>query len=182
MRDRTGLIGLHQGGMEGSGEMEEAGELGVGETSLIEGLLQGTLGGMRIVDPEALRDAPLTVTCGDVEEDKTGPHLEVVGTLALPVDPPRPDETWLEMMDLLTGVKDLRVVESVAPRLEMIDLEIDQLVNKTTAGPRLSVNPVPIKRSFGGRICADILVTILQNHSLEVEVNSLQDSLGWSDQ
>merc|ERR1719242_2260372 len=115
---------------------------------------------MRIVDPEALRDAPLTVTCGDVEEDKTGPHLEVVGTLALPVDPPRPDETWLEMMDL----------------------EIDQLVNKTTAGPRLSVNPVPIKRSFGGRICADILVTILQNHSLKVEVNSLQDSLGWSDQ
>ena len=85
-------------------------------------------------------------------------------------------------MDLLTGVKDLRVVESVAPRLEMIDLEIDQLVNKTTAGPRLSVNPVPIKRSFVGRICADILVTILQNHSLEVEVNSPQDSLGWSDQ
>jgi len=48
------------------------------------------------------------------------------------------------MKEHLTGVKVL-LVESVAPRLEMKDPEIDQLVIKMTAGRRSNVNPVPIK-------------------------------------
>ena len=53
------------------------------------------------------------------------------------------------MKEHLTGVKVL-LVESVAPRLEMKDPEIDQLVIKMTAGPESSVNPVPAIVFWGG--------------------------------
>ena len=67
-----------------------------------------------------------------------------------------------EMRDPVTGAKAHLAVESVEPSLEMRDQESGQLVNKTTAGPRSSVNPVPTIK-FWGRICENLLVKFLVN-------------------
>lgn len=151
MREVRGRTGPRPGGTAGIGERGEAGELEEDEMVESEGLLQEIMVVMMTVEPEDLQDALLlTVTYGGVvveEEDKTDPLSEVVVTLVPALIIP-----GLEMTDPVTGAKARLAVESVEPSLEMRDQESGQLVNKTTAGPRSSVDPASTIK-FWGRIC-----------------------------
>jgi len=150
--------------MEGIGERGEAGELEEDEIWVSEGLLLEIMVVMMIVEPEDLQDAPLlTVMYGGVvveeADNKTVPLSEVVVT-SVPGDP----QLTALMTDPVIGAKARLAVESVEPSLEMRDQESGQLVNKTTAGPRSSVNPLPTIK-FLGRICENLLVNFLHSQS-----------------
>merc|ERR1719245_62350 len=138
-RGRRGLRG-EPGGQVVGGEILEREDLHPGVMVVIV---------MMIAALGDLQDVLLTVMFGDVvvREGMTDLHQEEEVETLDPVDLPLHAVTTQvrerEMKEHRTGVKVL-LVESVAPRLEMKDPEIDQLVIKMTAGRRSNVNPDPV--------------------------------------